>query len=293
MTGRAHTNPALLMSMLDEQPTSIERSNIRVIPDFNPRLPMTGEGDPFSAEALADLTESIRQMGILQPILVRPAPGGTYELIAGERRFHAAGYAGLREVPVLVRELSDDEARMAAITENGQRLAIPYAQEALMGLRDIARRTHLPVTEVPALLNRLKNGADDEFGVAEYLRVAFGESVSTWAQRRALVLKLSPAEFSALNDRLIGVATLQLLLKLNDRPERQEFLQRLLDGQLSAEGLATAVQELLKARTGAQSGPKDPPLQQLRRSLPRLGKLSGDQADRANALIAELLQLLD
>ena len=71
MTGRAHTSPALLMSLLEEQPTSIDRSRIRLIPAFNPRLPLPGEADPFSAEALADLTESIRQLGVLQPILNR------------------------------------------------------------------------------------------------------------------------------------------------------------------------------------------------------------------------------
>lgn len=290
MTGRAHTNPALLMNMLEEQPTSVERDNIVIIPEFNPRLPLPGEADPFSEEALQDLTASIREQGVLQPLLVRPVRGGRYELIAGERRFHAAGYAGLREVPVLVREMNDDQARLAAITENGQRQAIPYAQEALLGLRDIARRAGISVAEVPALLNRLKNGAEDNFGIAQYLQVAYGESVSTWAQRRTLVLKLNRAEFAALNDRRVSVAAVQQLIRLQDRPERVSLLERLLAGELTPEGLASEVAGLLKPAAGA---PREQPLHQLRRSLPRLGKLSGAEAQRADQLIKELLRLIE
>ncbi len=92
---------------------------------FQPRVTM----DPA---ALADLTESIRQQGVLQPILARPEPDapGRYQIIAGERRWRAAQAAGLHEVPVLVRALSDSEAMAAALVENLQRQDLDAIEEA-------------------------------------------------------------------------------------------------------------------------------------------------------------------
>ena len=75
----------------------------------------------FDETALEELAESIRQHGVLQPLLVRPLPGGGYQLVAGERRYRASRIAGLREVPVVIRELSDVETMEIAIIENLQR----------------------------------------------------------------------------------------------------------------------------------------------------------------------------
>ncbi len=92
---------------------------------FQPRTTI----DP---EQLKDLTESIRQQGVLQPILARPHPeqDGQYQIIAGERRWRAAQAAGLHEVPVLVRSLSDTEAMAAALVENLQRQDLNPIEEA-------------------------------------------------------------------------------------------------------------------------------------------------------------------
>lgn len=288
MTGKSHTKPSAFMSLLDEQPSTVERSRIKIIPDFNPRLPLAGELDPFSESALADLIHSIKQQGILQPLLLRAKQDGDYELIAGERRFHAAGYAGMREVPVYIRDLDDVQARLAALTENGQRAAIPYAQEARAGLNDIARRAGISIYDVPALLNRLKNGADDEFGIAHYLQSVFGETVSNWAQRRALVLKLLPDEFNALNERKVNLTALQHLIRLGNREERAVLLAQLLDGSITTEQLVTSVDSLLKSN---RVSPRSEKIQRLRQSLSKLGKLAGPQGERADELIEELLKL--
>jgi len=80
---------------------------------------------------LADLTESVRQQGILQPILARPHPSATgrFQIIAGERRWRAAQAAGLHEVPVMLRELSDAEAMAASLVENLQRQDLDPIEE--------------------------------------------------------------------------------------------------------------------------------------------------------------------
>jgi ParB family chromosome partitioning protein len=92
---------------------------------FQPRTAM----DP---DALADLTESIKAQGVLQPLLARPHPGkpGHYQIIAGERRWRASQAAGLHEVPVLIRPLSDTEAMAASLVENLQRQDLDPIEEA-------------------------------------------------------------------------------------------------------------------------------------------------------------------
>ncbi|MPS25443.1 MAG: ParB/RepB/Spo0J family partition protein [Alcaligenaceae bacterium] len=80
--------------------------------------------------ALAELAESIRTQGVMQPILVRAIEGGRYEIIAGERRFRAAQLAALTEVPVLVREVSDENAAVMALIENIQREDLNPLEEA-------------------------------------------------------------------------------------------------------------------------------------------------------------------
>ncbi len=85
----------------------------------------------FTEQDLADLSQSIREHGIVQPIVVRPVPGSDqYELIAGERRWRAAKRAGLREVPAIVRDVDDKTALELAIIENVQRADLNPVEEA-------------------------------------------------------------------------------------------------------------------------------------------------------------------
>lgn len=85
----------------------------------------------FDDEALAELAASIAQHGVLQPLLVRPMPDGTYQLVAGERRWRASQMAGLAEVPVVIRDMSDQEAAELALIENLQREDLNPMEEAL------------------------------------------------------------------------------------------------------------------------------------------------------------------
>src|SRR3954468_8824419 len=84
----------------------------------------------FDEATLAALAESIRQRGILQPVLVRPVAGGTYELVAGERRWRAAGLAGLDTIPALVRARDDAQALEVALIENMAREDLSPVEEA-------------------------------------------------------------------------------------------------------------------------------------------------------------------
>lgn len=109
----------------DQQPSMLALNVLRP-GKYQPRTRM-------DEEALNELAESIRTQGIMQPILVRPLKGRgaqKYEIVAGERRFRAAGLAGLKEVPVLVRDVADDNAAIMALIENIQREDLNPLEEA-------------------------------------------------------------------------------------------------------------------------------------------------------------------
>lgn len=117
----------------------------------------------FDEGALQELADSISQHGVLQPLLVRPMPSGGYQLVAGERRWRASRIAGLKEVPVIVKELSDVETMEIAIIENLQREDLNPIEEAegLQALIDTCGFTQEDVaTSVgrsrPAITNSLR-----------------------------------------------------------------------------------------------------------------------------------------
>jgi ParB-like partition proteins len=95
-------------------------------------------------EALAELAESIKVRGVIQPILIRPVSGTQYEILAGERRWRAAKMAGLNEVPVIIRQVTDDAALAIGLIENIQREDLNAMEEAagIQRLVDEFRLTH-------------------------------------------------------------------------------------------------------------------------------------------------------
>lgn len=84
----------------------------------------------FDEAALEELAQSIAQHGVLQPLLVRPLPGGVYQIVAGERRWRASRMAGIKTVPAIVREMSDSEMMELALVENLQREDLSVIEEA-------------------------------------------------------------------------------------------------------------------------------------------------------------------
>lgn len=90
----------------------------------------------FDDEAISALADSIKQHGVLQPLLVRPMPGGGYQIVAGERRWRASRIAGLSEVPVYIKELDDKQTMQLALVENLQRENLNPVEEAL-GYREL------------------------------------------------------------------------------------------------------------------------------------------------------------
>ncbi len=107
----------------------------------------------FNEEALADLAASIAQHGVLQPLLVRPMPDGTYQLVAGERRWRASRMAGLSEVPVVIREMTEQQAAELALIENLQREDLNPMEEAL-GYRRLMEEYGMTQEQAAQVVNK-------------------------------------------------------------------------------------------------------------------------------------------
>ncbi len=123
-------SPAIISLLSPEG--SARATSIRQVPvgriDANPDQPRL----TFDEGALAELSSSVKEHGVLQPILVRPHDGGRYQLIAGERRWRAAKMANLETIPAMIEEIDDDTALEIAIIENLQREDLSPLDEAIM-----------------------------------------------------------------------------------------------------------------------------------------------------------------
>ena len=122
-----------VLSLLNpDSSTSVRPAAVRNIPvdrvDPNPNQPRLA----FDQTSMDELTGSVREHGVLQPILVRPHSAGRYQLVAGERRWRAATAAGLGTIPALIEEIDDETALEIAVIENLQREDLSPIDEALI-----------------------------------------------------------------------------------------------------------------------------------------------------------------
>lgn len=207
-----------------------------------------GSGQPrreFNPEKLQELARSIREKGVIQPLLVRPVEEG-YEIVVGERRWRAAKLAGLTEVPVLIRELTDSEARHLALIENVQRENLNMVDEVDAKLALTAYALGLSPQGARARLMQLlreERGPDHE--ILEELFSTLGENWVTFAKSKLRVLNWPPEILEAVRDglpyTLAGVIVTapaehhrRLLARAREGASREELrgeVQRLRAGQ--------------------------------------------------------------
>ena len=133
-------------------PTSLPLSALRA-GKYQPRTRMD-EG------SLYELAESIKSQGVIQPVLVRPLDAGGYEIIAGERRFRAAGLAGLDAIPVIVREVPDESAAVMALIENIQREDLNPLEEA-QGLQRLLSEFNLTHEQAAKAVGRSRSATSN------------------------------------------------------------------------------------------------------------------------------------
>lgn len=109
----------------------------------------------FNETELSELADSIRQNGILQPLLVRKK-GAAYEIVAGERRYQAAKQAGLKEIPVVIREISDEEVFKLALIENLQRSNLSPIEEA-RGYQELIKKDGLTQEQLSKIISKSRS----------------------------------------------------------------------------------------------------------------------------------------
>jgi ParB family transcriptional regulator, chromosome partitioning protein len=119
----------------------------------------------FDAKALEELASSIKTHGVIQPVLVRPLSDGAYSLVAGERRYRASQMAGLDDIPVVIKELTDLEAMQISLVENLLREDLNPIEEVEGILALLAIKLGIELEGVCPLLNRMKK-AHDKYGAA-------------------------------------------------------------------------------------------------------------------------------
>lgn len=210
----------------------------------------------FDPEKLRQLTESIRQHGVLEPILVRPLKKvGIYELVAGERRLRAAQEVGLTSIPVVIRDLDDEEALQLALVENLQRENLNPVEEAEGVLELLALRLNIPSIDVPPLLYKMRNEAIGKVNQnvlinseAQAVQAVFTElgtvSWESFVTTRLPLLRLPPEILEALQKGEIAYTKAQIIARIKDKEQRDSLLQQAISDDLSLSEIKTRIKEI-------------------------------------------------
>ena len=186
-----------------------------IIPNrFQPRL-------VFSEEGLDELAQSIKEHGIIQPLVLRRV-GNKFEIIAGERRFKAAELAGLTAVPAIITDLDDNESAEVAIIENTHRRNLSAIEEA----------------------KSYKKLLDRKYVTQDQLAKRLGTSQSTLANKIRL-LSLDPQVQDALMKEKISERHARSLLKVTDKLKQVELLNRIINERWTVKRLDDEIQEIL------------------------------------------------
>ena len=190
----------------------------------------------FDESALAELADSIAQHGVLQPLLVRPMPDGGYQLVAGERRWRASRMAGLTEVPVVIRDLTDSQVAELALVENLQRENLNPLEEA-NGYKELSDRFGYTQEKISEIVGKSRSA------VANALRL--------------LNLPESVGEMVSSGSLSMGHA--RALLSLEDEKIQKEIAELVVRNDLSVRETERLVRNAVKEKTGIKKAKKRNP----------------------------------
>lgn len=199
----------------------------------------------FSNSAMESLVTSIREHGILQPLLVRPLESGNYELIAGERRYRAAQILGIREVPVLIRSLNDRDAFQVALLENLQREDLNPVEETEAILQLLSIRLECSQKEVISLLHHISNCQKQKTEITDNVVRSQWETVEhiftvlgrltpdSFRSHRLPLLNLPQDVLESLRRGEIEYTKARIIAQIKDENQRQKLLAETLQRNLS------------------------------------------------------------
>ena len=233
--------------------TKVDATNTIAITQI--QLPPTQPRRYFDQQKLEELSRSIKELGILEPLLVRPLSEGNYELVAGERRYKAASMAGLTEVPVVVREMDDVMAYQVRLVENLQREDLNPLEETEGILALLALRLKLNLGETVKLLQKMENEAKGKItrnitGNSQTLLVkevftALGDMKWDSFVRNRLPLLNLPAEvLEVLRSGQLEKTKAKAISQVKDKEARKQLLDDALTCNFSLSEIKQKIKEI-------------------------------------------------
>ena len=216
----------------------------------------------FNAEKMAQLVQSVKEHGILEPLLVRPLPNGKYELVAGERRLRAAQTANFAEVPVVVRELDDRQALQVALLENLQREDLNPLEETEGILQLLTITLNTTSEEIVSLLHQAYNAKqrgrelNDNVTiqlekVEEVLATVGRFNAESFRSNRLPLLNLPADVLQVLRQGKLEYTKARAITKLKEESQRKDLIQAAIKQNLSL----SQIKERIKSLTPATSTP--------------------------------------
>ncbi|MGL4364188.1 MAG: ParB/RepB/Spo0J family partition protein [Bacteroidales bacterium] len=204
---------------LTEMPVNVKSDLVKEIPldeiEPNPSQPRVN----FDEEQLAELANSIKELGIIQPIVVRPSGNNKYQIISGERRWRASRMVKLKTVPVYVRDVNDRDRQLMAMVENVQRKDLD-AMEIAIGYQLLLTEYNLTQEEVAKQVGQKRST------VANYMRL----------------LKLPEQIQHSIREQTISMGHARALISLDDVEAQKKLAQKIIEKHLSVR----QVEELVK-----------------------------------------------
>ncbi|MFB2880607.1 ParB/RepB/Spo0J family partition protein [Floridanema aerugineum] len=268
------------------------------------QLPSSQPRRYFDPEAMQALVESVKAEGILQPLLVRPIGDNKYELVAGERRYKAAVELGLKQVPVTIRELNEQQALNIALVENLQREDLNPIEETDGILQLLAHHLSRSKDEVSKLLYRMQNDVqrmNDNVIIhpeAEIIVKVFNElgkmGWESFVSNRLPLLNLPKDVLDELEKGKIEYTKAKAIAKIKDKEIRNELLEAAITENLSL----TQIRERIAAlKTGtSEEKPEESLKTQVKTVLTQVNKskvwTDPKKQKRLQKILAELQTLL-
>ncbi|NDJ25555.1 ParB/RepB/Spo0J family partition protein [Nostoc sp. B(2019)] len=219
------------------------------------KLPLSQPRRYFDPQKLEELSRSIKELGILEPLLVRPLSKGDYELVAGERRYKAASMAGLTEVPVVVRVMDDAITYQVRLVENLQREDLNPLEETEGILELLALRLEISVDETVKRLQKMENEAKGKItrnvtGNAQTLLVEQVFTVlgsmkwDSFVRNRLPLLNLPTDVLEVLRSGQIEYTKAQAIARVKDESTRKELLENAIAYNLSLSEIKLKIKEI-------------------------------------------------
>ena len=220
----------------------------------------------FDEEKMRDLADSIRQHGVIQPLVVKPEANGRYTIIAGERRYRAARMVGLKQVPVVTKEVTDRELLQISMIENIQREDLNPLEEA-QGIAALMEQFSLTQEEAAEILGRSRSA------VANSLRLL---NLPASVKKRIVAAELSAGHARA-------------LLAIKDRTLLEKAAAYVVEKQFSVRETESYVKRLLTERPRPQKKPQTPEFEAAEREIGEIleTKVHFNGSDRRGRIVIE------